>query len=215
MRKPTIEILPSPYEIRQTPMLSAELERVVQQKVAEIMADRDALAFEPWFRSRKVAYELRRLQSVPEQRKFSIAYERFGCMICETHATPHAGNGLCQKCRSRWFQRLAGIIAEGVAGEPARAAKGIARAERLLPENVAPSVHHTWHQPSTEEEQLLYARVAERLRVSVAWVSNIARGTKKKSKVVSAALEEERALMLRERGLVELRARMTPRSPRP
>jgi hypothetical protein len=199
MKKPKVEIFPSPRDLQRAVVRRDELDRLVKEKVAEVMAERDALVFEPFFRSRQVAYELKRLQSVPEQKKFSIAYERYGCMICETHTTPHAGNGLCQKCRQKWFQRLAGIIAEGVAGEPARAAKGIARAERLLPENAARGIHHTWYQPyerTTEDEKLLYARVAERLRVGTAWVAQVARGIKK-SRIVSAVLDEERDRLAR------------------
>jgi len=40
--------------------------------------------FEPFFRSRQVAYELQRLQTVSEQRKFTIYFERYGCLVCET-----------------------------------------------------------------------------------------------------------------------------------
>jgi len=78
------------------------------------MADRDALVFEPFFRSRQVAYELQRLQTVSEQRKFTIYFERYGCLVCETRKTIHAGNGMCGNCRNRVFYRLTQIIAEGI-----------------------------------------------------------------------------------------------------
>jgi hypothetical protein len=140
-----IEVLLSPQETRRAPVQRAELERLVEKKVAEIMAERDALIFEPFFRSGQVAYELKRLQTVPEQEKFSVSYERYGCMICETHATPHAGNGLCQHCRGKWFRRLTQIIGEGMKGEPAQRARGTARAERLLSENAPQDgIHRTW-----------------------------------------------------------------------
>jgi hypothetical protein len=132
-----IEVLLSPQEVRRAPVQRAELERLVEQHVAEIMAERDALVFEPFFRSRQVAYELKRLQTVPEQEKFSVSYERYGCMICESHATPHAGNGLCRNCRAKWFRRFAQIIKEGMKGESAQRARKTARAERLLGYNAA------------------------------------------------------------------------------
>jgi hypothetical protein len=190
-----IEVLLSPQEVRRAPVQRAELERLVEQKVAEIMAERDALVFEPWFRSRQVAYELKRLQTVPEQEKFSVCYERYGCMICETHATPHAGTGFYQGCRAKWFRRLTQVIAEGMKGEPASRAKGTARAERILPEN-APrdGVHRTWLQPyrqNTKEENALYARVAKRLRLKPSYVSSVARGWSV-SAPVSLAIKEER-----------------------
>ncbi len=144
--KNNMEVLPSPQELLREPIKREEIARLVQQQVAEIMAERDALVFEPFFRSRQVAYELKRLQSVPEQEKFSVSYERYGCMDCKKHTTPHAGNNLCQSCRAKWFGRLTQIIKEGIKGEPAQRARGTARAERLIPEN-APrdGVHHTWY----------------------------------------------------------------------
>jgi hypothetical protein len=195
MKTAKIDVLPSPHEIQQAPVRRAELERMIQQKVAEIMAERDALVFEPFFRSRQVAYELKRLQTVPEQEKFSVGYERYGCMICESHATPHAGNGLCRSCRAKWFGRYVQIIAEGMKGERAQRARGTARAERLLPEN-APrdGVHRTWNQPykrNTKQENALYARVAKRLRLKASYVSSVARGWGV-SAPVSIALNEER-----------------------
>jgi hypothetical protein len=75
--------------------------------------------------------------------------------------------------------------------------KGAARAERLLPENAAGNVRQTWYQPykrNTDNEKLLHARVAKRLRISRDWVSQVARG-QAKSAIVSAVLNEERDQM--------------------
>jgi hypothetical protein len=85
------ELLPSPATIvrQRSGIDKAEIERLVKEQVGEIMAERDALVFEPFFRSRQVAYELKRLQSVPEQEKFSISYERYGCIDCKTFDRPH------------------------------------------------------------------------------------------------------------------------------
>jgi len=192
MRNNRIEVLPSPQELLREPMRREEIARLVQQQVAEIMAERDALVFEPFFRSRQVAHELKRLQTVPEQEKFSISYERYGCMICESHATPHAGNGLCQSCRAKWFRRLTQIIGEGIKGEPAQRARGTARAERLLQENASQyGVHRTWYKRSDEKDIALYARVAKQLRVQSTSVRAVAIGSKR-SKAISVALKEER-----------------------
>jgi len=77
-----IEVLPSPAEMVRvrSGVDEAELHRLVQAQVAEIMATRDAFVFEPFFRSRQIAYELKRLQRVPEQQKFAISFERYGCL---------------------------------------------------------------------------------------------------------------------------------------
>ena len=194
-----IDILPSPQELGRALIRRDEIAGLVQEEarrqVAEIMAERDALAFEPFFRTRQVAYELKRLQTVPEQEKFSVYFERYGCIACESHATPHGGNGFCQNCRAIRFRRLTQIIAEGMKGEPAQRARGTARAERLLPENAArDGVHRTWLEPckrNTDAENALYARVAKRLRLKPSYVSRVARG-RNVSAPVSAVLEEER-----------------------
>jgi hypothetical protein len=191
-----IELLPSPSAvIRATSGVNeAELEKLVKLRVEEIMAERDALVFEPFFRSRQVAYELKRLQTVSEQRKYTVYYQRYGCWICGTQDRSHAGNGHCDKCRAMRFQRLAQIVAEGVQDKPARSARGASRAERRLPE-VMPAglpvrLHHTWQKRSTEEEKALYARVAQRLGVTVAHVREVARGGST-SKTVIAAIERD------------------------
>jgi hypothetical protein len=197
MKRHQIDILPSPATIvrAQTGHDKAEFERAVRQQVAEIMAERDAVVFEPFFRSRQVAYELKRLMTVPEQEKFSISFERYGCMICETHDVPHAGNGLCRKCRTKWFNRLAQIIGEGVKGESAQRARGTARAERLPPENAPQDgVHRSWYQRSSKADSLVYGRVADRLEVTRVYVRAVAIGTER-SKSVSAAIKEERERM--------------------
>ena len=148
MDNPKVEILPSPEDMLRGPLRQDQLVRIVQKEVAKIMADRDAVAFEPFFRSRQVAYELTRLQTVPEQEKWSTYYERYGCLVCKTQDRLHAGNGMCHNCRSTVFRRLAQIIAEGIKGEPARPGAGTPRSERLLPQN-APrdGVHRTWYKP--------------------------------------------------------------------
>jgi len=77
---------------------------LVQQQVAEILSKRDDFVLEPWFRTRQVAYELRRLQTVPERKAWNLVYEWGGCIVCKTTELPHAGNGMCPRCRARIHQ---------------------------------------------------------------------------------------------------------------
>jgi site-specific DNA-cytosine methylase len=139
MRKYEIEVLPSPAEIARQPVQRAELDRLVKQQVAEILAARDEFVFEPFFRSRQVAYELKRLQTVPEQRKWKVYFERYGCLICKTQKRIHAGNGMCDRCHAYVFQTLKQIIAEGITGQPAPPAG----AHKLLPAGTG--VHRHWN----------------------------------------------------------------------
>jgi len=98
--------------IRRTQVDAGILKNLVQQQVAEALAHREAAVFEPFFRSRQVAYELRRLQSVPEQKKWRVYYERHGCQQCKCADLIHAGNGYCPRCYSHMCRILKGIIQE-------------------------------------------------------------------------------------------------------
>jgi hypothetical protein len=111
-RRPAAEIMFSPGITRQTQIDASTIRKLVQQQVAEALAQREAVVFEPFFRSRQVAYELRRLQSAPERRKWSVYYERHGCQQCKRADLIHAGNGYCPRCYSRMGQILKGIIRE-------------------------------------------------------------------------------------------------------
>jgi hypothetical protein len=191
--QPGVELLPSPAALvrANTGVDKAELDQLVTQRVAEIMAERDALVFEPFFRSRQVAYELKRLQCVSEQRKFSISFERYGCIDCKTRERIHGGNGLCNQCRGRWFTRLAQIIVERMTGEAARPARGTPNTERrLLPNRPLDAPHRTYFQRSSKEDKLMYSRVAQQLGVDPSHVRAVAIGSRH-SERVSAALKVE------------------------
>jgi hypothetical protein len=75
--------------------------RALAVQIAQLLADKDGAVIEPFFRSRQVAYEIRRLQNVPEQKLASERYKRLGCMICHKSDHPHGGNGFCCSCYSR------------------------------------------------------------------------------------------------------------------
>jgi len=198
MKRMKVEVLPSPQEIRAIPSQQAEIRRQVQLQVAEIMSERDALVFEPFFRTRQVAYELKRLQSVPEQQKFTIAYEMYGCMSCGTHDTPHAGNNLCHNCRCKWFRRYVQIIGGEIKGERPRSARQTLRMARLLPEHAPQDgVRHTFYERSSELDNLLYSRVAVQLGVTRQHVRSVAIGSRR-SEPISSALKSEREKMLKE-----------------
>lgn len=84
----------------------AMLKKIVEQQVAEIMANRDDLLFQPFLQSRRVADELRRLQTVPELRKWSVYYVRHGCLVCGAKTKSYAGCGMCGACYQRTAKRL-------------------------------------------------------------------------------------------------------------
>ena len=191
--QPGVELLPSPAELVRvrTGADRVDLERLVDQRVAEIMGQRDALVFEPFFRSRQISYELRRLQTVSEQQKWSIYFERRGCLVCQTRERIHVGCGMCQNCYPRIFRELTQIIAEAVTGEPATPARGTAFTERrLLPARPVNAPHRTYFQRSSKADKLLYSRVAQKLGIDPSHVRAVAIGSRH-SERVSAALKEE------------------------
>ena len=197
-----VELIPSPAAIvrSRTGIDKSELDRLVQQKVAEIMAERDAFIFEPFFRSRQIAYELKRLQTIPEQEKWSTFYERKGCLRCETRAKVHAGCGMCTQCYQRTFTELTQIVAEGMKGEPAKPARGAARSERHFgPDDQRDGVRRTWYKGSNELEKLLCDRVAKQLGIEPSHVLVVARG-KRHSESISAALGQEMERLFKDEG---------------
>lgn len=113
-KKPALRVVaellpPEPHSPR-TDMEA--LERLVAEKVHEILADRDDLLMQPFFASRKVSHELRRLQTVTEQRKWSLYFADWGCLICGKKRALHGGCGMCSSCNIRTRHRLRSILAE-------------------------------------------------------------------------------------------------------
>jgi hypothetical protein len=94
----------SPAMQSQTLVDRATVEEMVARQVAEMLTKSDTAIFEPFFRNRQVAYALRRLQSIPEQRVHAVRYEQRGCMVCNRSDKPHNGLGMCTRCYSREFQ---------------------------------------------------------------------------------------------------------------
>ena len=145
------ELLPSVDSILRSGTNEVMLNKLVQQKVAEIMAQRDSVVFEPFFRSRQIAYELKRLQTVPEQRKWTVFFDRYGCLLCETRKRIHVGNGMCTQCYARTFNTLQQIIAEGISGETARPSKRALLLDAPQTPGLVPvkdkTLHRRWNKP--------------------------------------------------------------------
>lgn len=83
------------------------LEELVNRKVEQLLANQASAVFEPFFRDKRAASAIRKLQDVHWQRKFSYYYEDWGCMICRDTSAPHTSLGMCAKCLSREKARIA------------------------------------------------------------------------------------------------------------
>jgi hypothetical protein len=98
-----VEILPpEPKSPKKKAQDAADLiKRLVQEQVAEVLANRDDFLFRPFFDSKKVADELRRLQTVPEHLSWGRVFAMHGCIICGEGVRGHTGCGCCDICYHR------------------------------------------------------------------------------------------------------------------
>src|ERR1700736_2101724 len=111
-KMPAVEIVPASESAlvpkRPSGNLQAVLDRMVRERVDEIMAERGAqLAVD--FQPKEVAYELQRRQTVFERRKWSLYFEKWGCRMCRTKRVNHVSSGHCAACHSLLQGRLAQI----------------------------------------------------------------------------------------------------------
>ena len=102
VRVTAVEILPPESSSSFLVEQDARVQRLVQEEVARILAQKENNLFQPWFTSRVFAQEVRRQQTVEERYKFSDFFEGEGCLRCRSQTPQHAGNSLCLRCRN-WY----------------------------------------------------------------------------------------------------------------
>jgi len=103
---------------RQAPVPDlATLDALIQKRVAEAQASQSAI-LEPWFQSYAVAQELRRHQSMFHKRKFSLYFEKWGCLVCGTKEKAHHSDGMCNGCFIRFVFRLKRLEEEYAKAHP-------------------------------------------------------------------------------------------------
>lgn len=110
---------------------AAMIKRVVDERVAELMADKRGQEFRPFFEVREVSEEMRRRVSVNENRKWRYYFEEWGCMICERKDVAHQTLGMCARCHQNRQKRLRKIRQEHPA-EPIPEFDSVARAQKAL-----------------------------------------------------------------------------------
>ncbi|HVA16445.1 MAG TPA: hypothetical protein VMV59_01900 [Candidatus Dormibacteraeota bacterium] len=116
MRKSTNTITTAqllPPEPRTSESEASLLERLVHKKVAEIMGNREDLLLRPFFDTKRVSDEIRRIQTVPERLKWAVYFERWGCLACGAK-NANARCGMCENCYQRTMARLRRIVAESM-----------------------------------------------------------------------------------------------------
>jgi hypothetical protein len=55
-----------------------EFRLAVEQKVSQAMSNHDSALLEPWFQSQEIENEIKRRQTVTEQRKWTYYFEDWG-----------------------------------------------------------------------------------------------------------------------------------------
>lgn len=125
--KTEIVVMAAPLQHPPLESADAMLNDLIQRKVAEVLASNEAAILEPFFQTKSITTQLRKLQSVTEQRKWSFYFEDYGCLICNTKDVPHSSLGMCQRCIGRTKSRLVVSMrrreAEARRAEPYKLAK--------------------------------------------------------------------------------------------
>lgn len=136
--KPEVELLPPSPTVSEAEFRRL-LAEAIDRKVTEAMSGSLGAAFEPWFQPPEVMFEIKRRQSVIQQKKWAFYYSDHGCMICGTKDRPHQSLGMCEACHSRIRHRLAVSIRKRTPAAQFED-RGFMDTVRMAREALAPSV---------------------------------------------------------------------------
>jgi hypothetical protein len=109
---PTVEVL-SPAE----PDIKGALERMVERKIAEMKGDSQR-TFEPFFQAKAIMHAIRKLETIPQQRKWQYYFEEWDCLPCQSRKKGHHSLGMCAACHHKIFTGLAAILRRTSADRP-------------------------------------------------------------------------------------------------
>ena len=108
------------------------IEQVVEERIAELMADKEGEEFRPFFESAEVAQELRRRMTVTERRKWRYYFEDWGCFVCERRDGGHKQLGMCSTCYSNRLKRLSVVRRDHATDPVIPDFDSVAKAQRAL-----------------------------------------------------------------------------------
>ena len=103
------------------PNLNAALERMVERKLVEMMGDSQDGIFEPFFQARAIMHAIKKLETIPQQRKWHYYFEEWGCLICGSQKQSHHSLGMCGSCHQRTAMRLQRILRRASDDKPEQA----------------------------------------------------------------------------------------------
>jgi|SRR5579872_2006849 len=114
--------------------MRAVLDRMVRDRIDEIMAERAEVQPEHNFLTREAALEIRRQQTVFERRKWALYFAKWGCRMCRRKRNvSHGSGGCCSTCCTMVMLRLKQIKIEYDRDNPeSQIAENIDRLTRRL-----------------------------------------------------------------------------------
>ena len=105
---------------------------MVERKLAEMMGDSQDGIFEPFFQAKAIMHAIKKLETIPQQRKWHYYFEEWGCLICESKKERHHSLGMCGNVTNRTAMRLQRILRRASDDRPepapARDLQDVARA---------------------------------------------------------------------------------------
>jgi hypothetical protein len=93
----TVEVIPNDR---------SKLDQFIEQKIVEIMSNRSDGIFEPFCQPQAIATQIRKLQTVAQQRKWTYYFEDWGCLYCHRTDRMHGSLGMCSSCHHKVAERL-------------------------------------------------------------------------------------------------------------
>jgi len=94
--------------------MKAMLDRLVRDKLEEILAERGEDRLEPATRSRRI----RQTHPGFERVKHVLYFERWGCQTCGKKNVAHMSNAKCERCSVRFSQRMQQLELEWLRNNP-------------------------------------------------------------------------------------------------
>jgi hypothetical protein len=110
------ELLP-PDRGRRAEQFKRMVADLIDKQVSEALASNSDALFQPWFQLRKVAYEIKRKQTVTEQRKWTEYFKKYGCIVCSPNARTNYGHAIATDKEKIAELRKQGLSWEEIAKE--------------------------------------------------------------------------------------------------
>jgi hypothetical protein len=100
------------------PNMRDAIERLVEQKISEIMGEKSDGIFAPFFQTQAIASAIRRQETVAQQNKWIFYFADWGCMVCGKTDRKHVSLGMCVNCYAKTRQRLAASLRRAELDKP-------------------------------------------------------------------------------------------------